>query len=791
MAAGAGIEVVSYKLVSSNRVGRTVFDYTYQVTFHNAGSAVSGVTAAVNSTSSTTSIESALIALGDIPAGATVTPAGSIVIRQDRTYAFSPQSLVWSFTNSVVTPQERTASLAAIHAQIAALADTDITTANQQLAQFISSRPEFIEAGTSDNGLTVWGTWSDGTLFVFPRGREPGATTAARATTGALSSGGTSAQELPTHAVNSASSAEFVAAAGSSTQDFPSNLPASNQVRVLNAMGPGWANPVPKIESYLRNAKYVEPQSDATVSGLKAVGGDGVFYLSTHGGTAKGKHQYALWTTTKRSETFDEIYSDDIKGLRLVIVTACQDATVLTALKNCLPSNIEDHYGITAQFINAYWGNFADHSLVYIDGCSSLTLDSSVVRAVLLAKKASLILGWSEDVGDVTANDSALYLFDKLTGANDPALKNNPKSRTGFNQRAFDWKSALADCKKNANLCTDGTITRMDGTTEVIELQYQESQPGCVGAACTHEFGILVPSIGPMYVANLSAPGSPAVTYLFITGEFGVDPGDSNREVVIGTTKANVAVWSPSDIIVTIPETVAGNVVVRVREQVSNFAQLTEWKLPLTLSLDDFQSLSQQVTVTVHFRADIRKTVRTIGQPPVEPSGGLPDVGFPVPLPQGATVNTLLEDSQGQYSCSGSATVVLQQSTQTEKWLGSGGISFSDLSHLADNDSVDVKDSQTLVVTLKAWQKFCTAIINGKSGRVSIVNPGEAFPGSIVYDATLALFLDTTGAIYPNSVSNPAANSRGALLPGTQAKVTLKVPSTPPSSGAVDPNSPR
>src|SRR5438309_7220646 len=121
-----------------------------------------------------------------------------------------------------------------------------------------------------------------------------------------------------------------------------------------------------------------------------------------------------------------------------------------------------------------------------------------------------------------------------------------------------------------------------------------------------------------MWVTGSADPGSGlSGDLLFISGLFGEDPGsgffDPARGVSIGGTEVPVAAWNPSMIVVALPHSgagVAGDVIVRVHDHTSNTAQVTEWKVPYTFTLDDFQQLRETVTLNAHFRADIRKNVQ-------------------------------------------------------------------------------------------------------------------------------------------------------------------------------------
>ncbi len=86
----------NYQLISKTRVGRTAFDYTYQVNITNNGSDVKNVTGTVSSSSPNTSIIDGVVSFGDVAEGETVTSADTFIIRQNRLYAFDPAALSWT-----------------------------------------------------------------------------------------------------------------------------------------------------------------------------------------------------------------------------------------------------------------------------------------------------------------------------------------------------------------------------------------------------------------------------------------------------------------------------------------------------------------------------------------------------------------------------------------------------------------------------------------------------------------------------------------------------------------------
>jgi len=100
--AHAQLSAVNLTLVSSTRVTLTQYEYTYNVSAHSAGPAYNGVTATVQSISPNTIVIDGYLTFGNVPAGGTVQSTNTFKIRQNRTVAFDPASLVYAFSSASV-----------------------------------------------------------------------------------------------------------------------------------------------------------------------------------------------------------------------------------------------------------------------------------------------------------------------------------------------------------------------------------------------------------------------------------------------------------------------------------------------------------------------------------------------------------------------------------------------------------------------------------------------------------------------------------------------------------------
>ena len=115
----AEVVFTELQLVSSERVGRTLFEYRYKVYVTNNGRDVSNVTATVASSMPATAIIDGTLSFNDIPAGGTDSSNNLLVFRQDRRNTFDSGALTYQFdyveapakqslSISIATPQSLT-----------------------------------------------------------------------------------------------------------------------------------------------------------------------------------------------------------------------------------------------------------------------------------------------------------------------------------------------------------------------------------------------------------------------------------------------------------------------------------------------------------------------------------------------------------------------------------------------------------------------------------------------------------------------------------------------------------
>jgi hypothetical protein len=100
----SGIAIDNYTLVSSTRVGRTVFDYTYKADVSNWGDADADITATLASTAANVTVVQGALDFGNVPLGATQTSSGTFTVRVDRSQPYDEEALSWTVQANALAP---------------------------------------------------------------------------------------------------------------------------------------------------------------------------------------------------------------------------------------------------------------------------------------------------------------------------------------------------------------------------------------------------------------------------------------------------------------------------------------------------------------------------------------------------------------------------------------------------------------------------------------------------------------------------------------------------------------
>jgi len=91
----SSLTVGNYQLVSSTRINRTVYEYTYKATVTNNGADATKVTATLNIDAPGVTVLDGNLDFGDVTTGSTVTSTDTFTIQQDRTYSLSESQFIW------------------------------------------------------------------------------------------------------------------------------------------------------------------------------------------------------------------------------------------------------------------------------------------------------------------------------------------------------------------------------------------------------------------------------------------------------------------------------------------------------------------------------------------------------------------------------------------------------------------------------------------------------------------------------------------------------------------------
>ena len=248
----------------------------------------------------------------------------------------------------------------------------------------------------------------------------------------------------------------------------PTELPTNRNVRLLNGLGDGYEKELADLNDYLFSEGYVLSSTGvgygpASVENLRKVSGDAVLYISSHGGADDKKNfPFNVYTTTKYQDT-DTITNITLKNDVLTgrLVAGQAEDHWDTASGKWI---VETHFGITAKFVDNYWGNFGRNALFYFSGCEGdlNAVSAQQFKAEIFKKQASVFVGWSDAVYDNQRAASARLIFDRLLGVDQfcpedgTACHPGPAVPPTFAQRAFDWGQVLQDLPKH-NLGLDPT----------------------------------------------------------------------------------------------------------------------------------------------------------------------------------------------------------------------------------------------------------------------------------------------------------------------------------------------
>ncbi len=435
---------------------------------------------------------------------------------------------------------------------------------------YLDGVPTIEAVGITPGTATVWARFDDGVSLIIPNNRET-STAADTLVDEAITPPPARVERTARRPIPSGRPMMSALSVPTSALE----LPTQATFRALNPIGTCHVNPLPMVKSLLRQGGYHENSGSATVSGLRGVRNDGVFYINTHGADGLDPNQlpyYALWTATP--------FNLASLGDHLTLL-ANNDVVIMLEKSNDPQGACKNisNLGITAHFVNEFM-SFPKNSVVIIDACESGSAKAIDMRQAFENAGASVYVGWTDLVNDRFAYKAVKYLLDRMLGLNQISPE-EPK------QRAFNIDDVRDDMATNRNLVVDPF---RGAVLTVFKMQ--------------HDFGILAPSI-----LFLSIEGGDDTDKLYIAGVFGTDPGEGKRSVTVNGDELGGIVWQPTLITCDLPDDAKGTVVVEWIDgnsaRRSNEVNLTMWEGTLVCKRDDPGSLESELRMNVRFRADI------------------------------------------------------------------------------------------------------------------------------------------------------------------------------------------
>lgn len=366
--------------------------------------------------------------------------------------------------------------------------------------------------------------------------------------------------------------------------------------------------------------------------------------------------------TPAYKSTVEDTYKDEFAEGTLIYCTGplCLDK-LQCKVSQGIDGEVYTRLAITPKWIAKYKWSFSQHSLVFVNACSSGT---GLMKQAFLDAGASLYLGWTAPVRAWALCGATVDVFSLLMGFNE-----NGGSTEGDItplQRPYDW-GAVFD------------MLNTDGKSQAVA--YWDAEDGYVELEPTLNPNVAVGFLGLRPSIFQSAFNEEISELRLIGGVFGTQGGTA----AIGTDHrcvgGNVACtsfgsvgdhlltdplpltvvdWKSDNLILTLPVDGVGSqglVQVSVDGRWSNLMQLTRIRLPVRGTLNDGGSLQVSIQGELTFRCDLRG----IRLEPLEPLRYAPTV------PVSSAVA-----AQFAWQASGVYSYTEGQSTVTVEWSGAG-----------------------------------------------------------------------------------------------------------------------
>jgi len=509
-----------------------------------------------------------------------------------------------------LTEQTRTAALDAIAAKYDTLPQTSIVDDANALLAFLRTRNEFSKSGIARDN-SVWARFTDGRPLVIMLNDVPLKPSAVQAIR--------SRSPLPTRS-----------ASGDALE-----IPASNKVYLVNTREPN--DPaVTKVfdnleNNYLPTSSYQPIVIEGTIEHLKVINNAGVLYNIGHAGLGykglprddPGTPEYAFGTLTPRTPGSDTTYSTELTNGEvgyLIEPTIVDRVTGMPLSRYKLASG----YFITDLFVTKYW-TFSANSLFISDNCDGGSAEAQPFIQACFNKGLAAYIGWDNAVANSDANESALFLFDRILGYNDLSAARQPEHPQ---QRPFDYFNIL-DQMATLPRVSGSTFGTILGTTLTTSFSIDSVGYGFIHGVKANlkdfqnqaegkgNFGLLNPTISnAVMIENLDQ--------IVLQGTFGSDPKTDSHAVLIGGKDVTAqTTWTQERLTINnVPVSGAGSsgdISVSVRGHVSNVVQLTSWRGTFTAVQKRNGAEILTTTYNVHLRGILNFLRGTPGKDPLPP----------------------------------------------------------------------------------------------------------------------------------------------------------------------------
>jgi hypothetical protein len=362
------------------------------------------------------------------------------------------------------------------------------------------------------------------------------------------------------------------------------DLPGKNTAVTAFSLETHFPNSAPTIAGWLQGKGYSTTNFlKTTVPQVLSWAPDssplGVLFWHAHGVPYEddnGVQQGVMIVTGEYAVAYytRPIYSEMIKSGELML--------------GILKGETVPQYAVTAKFIRNRM-HFAPHSIVVLDACFGG--DPDIGNAFLKANAGSVV-SWDWLSGDQSGTP-CLKIFDRLLGTNQEPPLSMPKERS-FSLDAIRWWMT-----QNGYDYDPSPLYSNQGRPNAKLVWYHHATtPG----------HILLPSVMRV-LAEAHDEAEPFSKYL-IEGDFGPDPGESDRSVLWGGQQMKVERWHHyNGIVIRTPKNPPRGEIQVVKNKdyytYSNKVPITEWTVPFKYEVSSEGALQATMDLNVKFRGDI------------------------------------------------------------------------------------------------------------------------------------------------------------------------------------------